>query len=409
MANAIARTEDPQEQDVLLDRLRQLNLNNPEDLDICGDLARGLSNAIWDVIFDHPYLELVGRTRGPVARRNIFFEELQALQQSHKSDIHLREKLASTISRILLAPMKGDQPAFRDGLLNILGDFCLQSDSSDDLIKIWIGTVRSVAWSEDRSFNAEAKDKLVREFESLSKSRPGDASDREALGSSLLGLVHSAATRGETQRVRELLERLHATAQANPNECWLQDHYASGVYDAFCSAKASDMFEIRDEFLEKLKVLSYEFPDELAYSKFYAKALENAYDDYGEEGNFEQRDETIVTLRELVGTIAKHDDAREALAVTLIKELCRERSSAFSETQEAIMSELRELHRDFPNLLGWGHEFHEVRTIGRQDELISVRRRYEEDLSEVARLHPGEELLNEFDYWVKIYGRPSDS
>ena len=161
LVSAAARTEKPQDQDVLLDRLRQLNIGNPGEANLREDLARALSNAIWDVIFDHPYLELVSRSRGTVTRRNALFEELQTLQQRHPNDSYLREKLASTISSILLAPMGGDQTAWREGLLRALGDLCLQPDSSGELAKIWTRTVRSSAWLDDAFFSREIKDKLA--------------------------------------------------------------------------------------------------------------------------------------------------------------------------------------------------------------------------------------------------------
>jgi hypothetical protein len=201
--------DDLARRDALLDQLRGLARDYPDDAAVREQLARGLLNTLVDA-----------KAEDDLARRDALLDEQRALAHDYPNDATVRERLA-------------------EGLFNTLND----AKAEDDLAR---------------------RNALLDELRALAHDYPNDATVRERLAQGLFNTLNDATAQGDLAGRNALLDELRSLAHDYPDDAAVRAPLASSLVNTLVYVKAEDDLARRDALLDQLRALARDYPDDAA-------------------------------------------------------------------------------------------------------------------------------------------------
>ena len=279
---------DPDRRDALLDELRALRRDHPDDTAVREQLAKGLFNTL-----NH------AKEEGDLPRRDALLDELRALRRDHADDAAVREQLAGGLFNTLYdTKEEGDLPR-RDALLDELR--ALRRDHADDaavregLAKGLFNTLNQAKEEKD----LPRRDALLDELRALRRDHPDDTAVRERLAMGLVNTLNDAKEEKDLPRRDALLDELRTLQQDHPDDTAVREQLAMGLLNTLIHAKEEGDLPRRKALLDELRALRRDHPDDMAVREKLAAGLVNALNDAKEEGDLSGRDALLDELRAL--------------------------------------------------------------------------------------------------------------
>jgi len=293
-----------EDQPALLDELRQLANQHPDDDNVRNRLAMGLFNAFnWAAAEDQPAL----------------LDELRQLANQHPDDDNVREQLAMGLVNAFNRAATEDQPALLDELRQLANQ---HPDDDNVREQLAMGLFNAL-----HDATVEDQPALLDELRQLANQHPDDDDVRKRLAMGLVNALHDAAAEDQPA----LLDELRQLANQHPDDDNVRNRLAMGLFNALHDAAAEDQPALLDE----LRQLANQHPDDDNVRKRLAMGLVNALND----ANTENEPILLDELRQLANQHPDDDNVRKRLAMGLGRTLI----STDTRDQPALLDEFLRL------------------------------------------------------------------
>ncbi len=243
--NKAREADDREQREALLDELRALAGNHPDEPALRESLAMALFNTLYHAKED-----------SDLARCDTLLEELRALARNHP-----------------------DQPVLRKLLAEALVTTHIHAKEANDL---------------------ERRDTLLKELHALARDHPNEPALRKALAMALFNTFNQAKDENDLERRDALLDELRALARNYPDEPSLRKGLVQALFNTLNHAKEENDLVRRDTLLDELRAVARDHADESAVREWLAKALFNARNHAEAANDLERRDALLEELTEFV-------------------------------------------------------------------------------------------------------------
>jgi hypothetical protein len=269
--------DDLARRDALLDELRALPADFPDDAAVREPLAIGLFNT--------------AEAEHDLTRRDALLDELRALAHAYADNAAVRQWLAMGLCSGQADAKREDDLTRRDALFDELRALAraFPDDAvvGDELAKSLFDTLYDAGAHGDLA----RRDALLDELRVLARAaavgkwrthsevsitpflylKRDDAAVGKWLAIGLFNTLNDAMAKGDLARRDALLDELRALAQAFPGEFMVGEELAKGLFHTLNEAKAEDDLARRDALLEELRALAQAFPENPAIREIAGK------------------------------------------------------------------------------------------------------------------------------------------
>ncbi len=252
----------PGRRDDLLDELRKLAKQYPDDAVVRERLAKGLFNTLYHA-----------KKENKLGRRDDLLDELRKLAKHYPDDAAVREQLTAGLYNTLYDAKEENKPGRRDDLLDELRKLAKQYPDDAAVRERLAMALFNTLYHAKKENKLERRDDLLDELRKLAKHYPDDAAVRERLAMALFNTLNDAKEENKLDWRDDLLEDLRELAKQYADDTAVRERLAKGLYSALIDAKDEDKLDWRDDLLDELRQLANAHPDDATVQKWLTKAL----------------------------------------------------------------------------------------------------------------------------------------
>jgi hypothetical protein len=250
-------------------------------------------------------------------RRDALLEDLRTLASNHPENAAVRENLAKSLFNALFSAAENGDVTSTAALLR---DLHTLSDNypEDDVVRgiLAMGLVNTLNQAK-RDNDLERRDALLEDLCALALDRTGDETVRKALANGLCNTLIAAEEENNLKRCHALLNDLRGLSNNFPEDSAVRKELATSLFNSLLAAKTEKDLTRRDTLVAELRALATSYPEDAAVRADLLRALSNTLLDAIEENDPKHCDALIEELRVLATEHLEDSMAREAFATAL--------------------------------------------------------------------------------------------
>jgi hypothetical protein len=281
-------------------------------------------------------------------QRDALLEELRSLSRDFPQDQPVRERLATGLFNTLLHTQREQAPERRDALLDELRALSQpfpQDQAVREMLAKGLFNMLSYAKKDQALLQRDA---LLEELRTLSRAFPHDQAVRKQFAMGLLNTLNHAKEEQILELRDALLQEMHTLSQDFPQDQTVRELLAKGLFNTLVHAKQERALERRDALLQELRTLSQDFPRDQAVREQLAKGLFNTLNDAKQEAPLGRCDALLQELRTLSQDFPQDQAVREQLAKSLFNTVNHAKQEQARQRCDALLKELLILSNTFP-------------------------------------------------------------
>jgi len=386
--NQAKEEKDLNRRDALLQELRDLAGQYPDDPAVRENLAMGLFNTLNQA-----------KEEKNLNRRDALLQELRDLAGQYPDDPAVREQLARGLFNTLNQAKEEKDLNRRDALLKELRDLAGQYPDDpavrEQLARGLVNTLNQA--KEEKDLNR--RDALLKELRDLAGQYPDDPAVREGLARGLFNTLIDAKEAKDLNRRDALLKELRDLAGQYPDDPAVRKRLAMGLFNTLIDAKEEKDLNRRDALLKELRDLAGKYPDDPAVREQLAMGLVNTLIDAKEEKDLNRRDALLQELRDLAGQYPDDPAVRERLARGLFNTLIDAKEEKDLNRRDALLKELRDLAGQYPDDPAVREQLAKglVKTLidAKEEKDLNRRDMLQQELRYLQKSYPDERIFQE--------------
>jgi hypothetical protein len=306
-----------EQRDALLDELRQLTRAYPADARVRGYLAGGPS----DTVRGRLWIEDSARDpKQDWEQQDALLDELRQMAHDYPQDADVRKELSEGLYQAAMREVHREERDRRlegigelarafpheeglerlNGLLKELGNLARAYPQDADVReKLGTALVNTLDHAEQEGEAPQRCDALLEQLRELARAHPQDTAMRETLHIGLYNSFVEVKEKGDLQRRDALLDEIRRLSRANPQDADVRKKLAKGLLKTLIDADEERTPERRDALFEELRQLERDYPRDRAVSNELAMGLSKALHNAKQKGSLQRRDQLLGELLEL--------------------------------------------------------------------------------------------------------------